>query len=120
MIRVGRHNQIKSLGMLAIVLWLLTFQAIHQLSHHAHGHSHSVHTEAIHHHPQYAIPDGHGDVDDNCKICELISLPFTFSESWQSTFYQIFEISPTETPIVSSSYLADFLLPRHRGPPSIA
>lgn len=97
-------------------MWLLGFQTLHRFTH---DHDHHTHHEHQHIADWGSIHD-ESSHQEECRICELISLPFTFAESWSSPFPPIIQNSSKGSFIASASYVADVLYAQHRGPPVIA
>ena len=76
-------GRLKSVGLLTLLVWLLSFQTYHVISEHSEL-LFGYHDECCHHHDhdasQASLPESE---EDDCQICKLISLPFVSSETFE-------------------------------------
>jgi hypothetical protein len=81
---IGKHIQWKSVLLLSMMFWLLSFQTYHVLTAHHHQEPCCEHEHHKHHKHQHdAATDAneqHGEED--CEICKIISLPFDVAETF--------------------------------------
>jgi len=109
-------GRLKSLGLLTLLVWLLSFQTYHIITVHSEllGHHH----ECCDHHAedsnQSATPESG---EDDCQICKLVSLPYVSSEAFEVDFQN--EVLPSDVLAiyVESSNQQVFYSRGQRGPP---
>jgi hypothetical protein len=111
-------GRLKSVGLLTLLVWLLSFQTYHVITEHSEllfGHSH----ECGHHHheedsKQSAIPES---AEEDCQICKLVSLPFVTAQTFSVDFTQQEKQSEATALYVESSNQQVFYSRGQRGPP---
>ena len=109
-------GRLKSIGLLTLLVWLLSFQTYHVITEHSEllGHHHECcdhHTEDS---SQSALPESE---EDDCQICKLVSLPYVSSEAFEVDFQN--EVLPSDVVAiyVESSNQKVFYSRGQRGPP---
>jgi len=109
-------GRLKSLGLLTLLVWLLSFQTYHVITEHSEllGHHHECcdnHTEDS---SQSALPESE---EDDCQICKLVSLPFVTTQTFSVDFTQQELQSEATALYVESSNQQVFYSRGQRGPP---
>jgi hypothetical protein len=110
------YGRLKSVGLLTLLLWLLSFQTYHVITEHSellfgshHCCSHHDHQDA-----QSAVPESN---DEDCQICKLVSLPFVTAQTFTVDFTQQELQSETIALYLESSNQQVFYSRGQRGPP---
>jgi hypothetical protein len=109
-------GRLKSIGLLTLLAWLLSFQTYHVITEHSEllGHHHECcdhHTEDC---SQSALPESE---EDDCQICKLVSLPYVSSEAFESDLQKEVSLSEVVAFYVESSNQQVFYSRGQRGPP---
>lgn len=109
-------GRLKSVGLLTLLLWLLSFQTYHVITEHSellfgkhHSCSHHDHEEA-----PSAVPESS---EEDCQICKLVSLPYVSSEAFEVDFQNEVFRSEVVAIYVESSNQPVFYSRGQRGPP---
>jgi hypothetical protein len=109
-------GRLKSVGLLTLLLWLLSFQTYHVITEHSelvfgkhYSCSHHDHDEA-----PSTVPESS---EEDCQICKIVSLPFVTTQTFSVDFTQQELQSEATVLYVESSNQQVFYSRGQRGPP---
>ena len=110
-------GRLKSMGLLSLLVWLLSFQTYHVITEHSELLLGKHHSCAHHHDSDDAKATSSSEEDDDCQICKLVSLPFVTANSLELDIEQPDFMVQSSGIYLESSNQIVFYSRGQRGPP---